>query len=88
MRPHVALLGLACVASLEAGRAVASVPSFDHRQESCRYEGRVVDYGTVLCLRVNGIEQLARCEMRVNNPSWHILQQGCPVAAGRTTLPR
>jgi hypothetical protein len=37
--------------------------------------------GSVVCLRVNGEDRLARCEKVLNNTSWRILGQGCLVAA-------
>ena len=47
----------------------------------CRYSGGVAPPGTVICLNVNGSRSLARCEMVLNNPSWHILQEPCPIAS-------
>jgi hypothetical protein len=37
--------------------------------------------GSVVCLRVNGEDRLARCEKVLNNTSWRFLGKGCPTAA-------
>ena len=43
----------------------------------CRMEGRTFDMGEIACLRVDGRNELARCDMVLNNPSWTLLKRPC-----------
>jgi hypothetical protein len=36
--------------------------------------------GEIACLDVNGDRFLARCEMKLNVPSWTRVQDGCPAS--------
>ena len=47
----------------------------------CRYTGGVAAPGAVVCLNVDGKQSLARCEMVLNNSSWHFLDKSCPIAS-------
>jgi hypothetical protein len=47
----------------------------------CRYSGGVALSGAVICLNVEGKSSLARCEMVLNNSSWHFLNKSCPIAS-------
>ena len=40
-------------------------------------EGRTFDMGEIACLRVDGRNELARCDMVLNNPSWTLLKRPC-----------
>jgi hypothetical protein len=46
----------------------------------CRYAGGEAPAGAVLCLKVDGKQVLALCEMVLNNPSWRFLNRPCPIA--------
>jgi hypothetical protein len=43
----------------------------------CVHPDGVAQQGEVVCLEVDGKRQLARCEMRLNNASWHFLGTSC-----------
>lgn len=47
---------------------------------TCRAFGQSYGLGQVLCIR----GQLARCEMKLNNTSWHVLGRTCPYAGSPT----
>ncbi|MCI0429806.1 MAG: hypothetical protein L0210_04585 [Rhodospirillales bacterium] len=47
----------------------------------CRYPGGVAAPGAVICLDVGGKRSLARCEMVLNNSSWRLLNEPCPIAS-------
>jgi hypothetical protein len=47
----------------------------------CRYPGGIAPPGAVVCLDVDGKRSLARCEMILNNSSWRVLDQSCPIAS-------
>ncbi len=51
----------------------------------CTNRGERVELGGIACLKVDGEEFLARCEMSLNNPSWRRQSDGCPVS--RITYP-
>ena len=53
----------------------------------CLYQGKEFEHGALVCIRVGGRTQLARCDMALNNSSWTFLQPGCPTAL-MTPLPR
>lgn len=49
---------------------------------TCRTtEGAKVDEGAVACLHLSKGDQLARCEMLLNNPSWTKIRDGCPTTS-------
>jgi hypothetical protein len=62
--------------------ALSSLPSFAENGIACRclYQGRYFEQGETVCIRVNGRDRLARCDMELNNSSWTFLQNGCPSA--------
>ena len=81
--PNFRPLGLAGIALL----AVIALPAAGEAHDClCRSDTSFHPEGSVVCLRVNGEERLARCERVLNNTSWHFLGKGCPVAAA-TALP-
>ena len=45
----------------------------------CRNRGTMFQLGETSCLRVDGRNYLARCEMKLNVSSWTEVQDGCPV---------
>ncbi|MBM3601059.1 MAG: hypothetical protein FJX35_22900 [Alphaproteobacteria bacterium] len=47
----------------------------------CRYAGGEAQPGAIVCLKVDGKQSLAQCEMVLNNPSWRFLNKPCPVAS-------
>ncbi|MCW2309197.1 hypothetical protein [Rhodobium gokarnense] len=47
---------------------------------SCRYQGQSYQLGSTVCLKTPQGERMARCEMVLNNTSWHFLEKGCPLA--------
>ncbi len=46
----------------------------------CTNRGERVELGGLTCLKVDGREYLARCEMSLNNPTWRWRSEGCPVS--------
>ncbi len=48
--------------------------------------GARVELGEVICLRVDGRDFQARCEMSLNNPMWRDTGQGC--MSSRNSLPQ
>ncbi len=60
---------------------LAAPPGIAGENCTCRGNGEDVEEGRVVCLRTASGEKLARCERVLNNTSWKILQEDCPVAA-------
>ena len=52
---------------------------FSYPECFCTNRGERVELGGVVCLKVDGREFLARCEMSLNNPSWRWQSDGCPL---------
>lgn len=48
--------------------------------------GARVELGEVICLRVDGRDFQARCEMSLNNPMWRDTGQGC--LSSRNDIPQ
>lgn len=46
----------------------------------CLANGRVYNHGQLACLKLPNGEQLARCDMVLNNSSWKKVRDGCPVS--------
>jgi len=60
--------------------AVALLPVIaDAHNCKCRNRGTMFQLGETSCLRVDGRNYLARCEMKLNVSSWTEVQDGCPV---------
>lgn len=60
--------------------AVALLPAIaDAHNCKCRNRGTMFQLGETSCLRVDGRNYLARCEMKLNVSSWTEVQDGCPV---------
>lgn len=51
----------------------------------CRNRGTMFKLGETSCLRVDGRNYLARCEMKLNVSSWTEVQDGCPVTDASLT---
>ena len=51
----------------------------------CRNRGTMFELGQTSCLRVDGRNYLARCEMKLNVSSWTEVQDGCPVTDANLT---
>jgi hypothetical protein len=68
--------------------AVSLLPAIaDAHNCKCRNRGTMFELGETSCLRVDGRNYLARCEMKLNVSSWTEVQDGCPVTdAGKLTL--
>lgn len=47
---------------------------------TCRYEGRDMPEGSVVCIDLASGRYLARCGKRLNNSAWIRLSEGCPSA--------
>ena len=45
---------------------------------TCRYEGRDMPHGTVICIDLASGSYLARCEKVLNNSAWKRVSDGCP----------
>jgi hypothetical protein len=60
----------------------ATVPALADGGFDCRclYRGQYFEQGVTVCIRVDGRNRLARCEMSLNNSSWTFLKDGCPTA--------
>jgi hypothetical protein len=67
--------------------AIALLPAIaDAHNCKCRNRGTLFKLGETSCLRVDGRNYLARCEMKLNVSSWTEVQDGCPVTdAGNLT---
>lgn len=65
-----------------AALAASQVPAAADCQ--CRANGRQFEQGQLVCLKLPGGTQLARCGMELNNSSWKKVQDGCPSAAAHT----
>jgi len=67
--------------------AVVLLPAIaDAHNCKCRNRGTMFKLGETSCLRVDGRNYLARCEMKLNVSSWTEVQDGCPVTdAGALT---
>jgi len=60
--------------------AMALLPAIaDAHNCKCRNRGTMFQLGETSCLRVDGRNYLARCEMKLNVSSWTEVQDGCPV---------
>lgn len=60
--------------------AMALLPAIaDAHNCQCRNRGTMFQLGETSCLRVDGRNYLARCEMKLNVSSWTEIQDGCPV---------
>lgn len=74
--------GLLSAALLLGGQAVAQADC------ECRANGRLYRHGELACLRLPTGDQLARCDMVLNNSAWKKVSDGCPEAsAGDIDLP-
>ncbi len=40
-------------------------------------DGLRVELGTMICMKVDGRDFIARCEMSLNNPMWREISKGC-----------
>ncbi len=40
-------------------------------------EGKRIELGTMVCMKVDHRNFIARCEMSLNNPMWREIKQGC-----------
>jgi hypothetical protein len=47
----------------------------------CRANGTTYHHGEIACLKLPSGDQLARCDMVLNNSSWKKLSDGCPQAS-------
>ncbi len=50
-------------------------------QCQCLYRGQRFDQGALVCIKVDGTDRMARCDMALNNSSWTFLRSGCPTAS-------
>lgn len=85
------IAALALSAAL-AGPAAAEEDAAAARPCSCEGPDGRHPVGSLVCLRVGETERLARCERVLNNTSWRILREDCPLASpaapqGRAVTP-
>ncbi len=66
--------GLLAAALLLGGQPVALADC------ECRANGRLYRHGELACLRLPTGDQLARCDMVLNNSAWKKVRDGCPEA--------
>ena len=67
---------------------LSSVGSAAETQCICRYAGQSYAVGTCVCMnRPDGTQQRACCGMVLNNTSWQITGEGCPVAHSEPAAP-
>ena len=67
---------------------LSSVGSAAETHCKCRSPGQSYLVGTCVCMdRPGGVQQLACCEMSLNNPSWQFTGKGCPVAKTEPAAP-
>lgn len=59
----------------QAGAAIAG------ENCKCRFNGGEVNEGETVCIKTASGQKLARCERVLNNTSWKMLQDGCPVGS-------
>lgn len=67
--------GLLAAALLLCGLSIASADC------ECRANSRMYRHGELACLRLPTGEQLARCDMVLNNSAWMKVSDGCPEAS-------
>lgn len=67
--------GLLSAALLLGGQTVAAADC------ECRANGRLYRHGELACLRLPTGDQLARCDMVLNNSAWKKVRDGCPEAS-------
>jgi hypothetical protein len=75
--------GILIASMLIAGALLVRAAAHTTHPCPCRYPGGVAAPGAVICLDVGGKRSLARCEMVLNNSSWHFLDAPCPIASPR-----
>ncbi|WP_274629238.1 hypothetical protein [Arvimicrobium flavum] len=73
-----ALLGLIILGALDFAVTPAAADC------KCRANGKLFHHGEVACLSLPTGQQLARCDMVLNNSSWQKVQDGCPEAAAQS----
>lgn len=76
-RIALVLFGLA-IGSGFAGTTAVAHPG---RPCPCVHPDGTAQQGETVCLDINGQRQLARCEMVLNNASWHFLGTPCETVA-------
>lgn len=71
---------------LMPGLAMVLLPAIaDAHNCKCRNRGTMFELGETSCLRVDGRNYLARCEMRLNVSSWIEVEDACPVTQNTRT---
>lgn len=66
--------------SLLAVAMLAASPTAAFADCQCLANGRKYHHGEVACLMLPNGDQLARCDMVLNNSSWKKIRDGCPEA--------
>lgn len=67
--------GLLSAALILGGQTVAAADC------ECRANGRLYRHGELACLRLPTGDQLARCDMVLNNSAWKKVSDDCPEAS-------
>lgn len=57
----------------------ATAPALAAPGCTCRFEGRDMNEGAVVCIDLASGTYLARCERVLNNTAWRKLRDGCAV---------
>ena len=66
---------------LTAGAALMALQPPAFADCTCRANGHIYNHGQVVCLKLPDGEQLARCDMELNNSAWKKVRDGCPMSA-------
>lgn len=61
--------------------ALVPVTSFAKSECTCRFKDRSVPEGITVCLNLPSGNVLATCSRVLNNTSWKILEQECPLGS-------
>lgn len=63
-----------------AAASFAAQPALSDPDCTCRGNGKDIPEGQTVCLKTASGNRLARCERVLNNTSWKMLDEECPVA--------
>lgn len=63
-----------------AAASIAAQPALSAPDCTCRGNGQNIPEGQTVCLKTASGNKLARCERVLNNTSWKMLGEECPVA--------
>lgn len=81
MNMQPAALAMLMVTALATGALAQADPAC-----TCRGNGQDVPLGQTICLKTATGGKLARCETTLNNTSWKILEDSCPLTRTKAPL--